>query len=59
MPWAANPILFSLGFTTGTATLHLFGVGIGSFANRTKFLSIGLKFVGSIIAIYGFYLLLI
>ena len=59
MPWAANPILFSLGFTTGTATLHLFGVGIGSFANRTKFLSIGLKFTGTIIAIYGCYLLLI
>ena len=29
MPWAANPLLFALGFSSGTAVLHLFGVGIG------------------------------
>ena len=40
MPWASNPILFAFGFATGTATLHLFGVGIGYFALKTFFSSI-------------------
>ena len=43
MPWAVNPILFALGFASGTATLHLFGVGIGSLAIKTKFSSIVLR----------------
>ena len=58
MPWAANPILFALGFASGTATLHLFGVGIGSLAIKTKFSSIFLRIVGLGCAIFGFSLLI-
>tara|TARA_B100000965_G_scaffold150110_1_gene124834 strand:+ start:502 stop:1104 length:603 start_codon:yes stop_codon:yes gene_type:complete len=58
MPWAVNPILFALGFASGTATLHLFGVGIGSLAIKTKFSSIVLRVVGVACAIFGFSLLI-
>ena len=57
MPWAANPLLFALGFASGTVTLHLFGVGIGSLAIKTKFSSIVLRVVGLGCAIFGFSLL--
>ena len=53
MPWAANPILFALGFSLGTATLHLFGVGVGMFFTKSKFTNIVLKLSGSLCAIYG------
>tara|TARA_B100001250_G_scaffold211158_1_gene181181 strand:- start:255 stop:857 length:603 start_codon:yes stop_codon:yes gene_type:complete len=58
MPWAVNPILFALGFASGTATLHLFGVGIGSLAIKTKFSSIVLRVVGIACAFFGFSLLI-
>ena len=58
MPWAVNPILFALGFASGTATLHLFGVGIGSLAIKTKFSSIVLRIVGFGCALFGFSLLI-
>ena len=58
MPWAVNPILFALGFASGTATLHLFGVGIGSLAIKTKFSSIVLRIVGLGCAVFGFSLLI-
>ena len=58
MPWAVNPILFALGFASGTATLHLFGVGIGSLAIKTKFSSIVLRVVGVACAVFGFSLLI-
>ena len=58
MPWAVNPILFALGFASGTATLHLFGVGIGSLAIKTKFSSIVLRVVGVVCAFFGFSLLI-
>ena len=58
MPWAVNPILFALGFASGTATLHLFGVGIGSLAIKTKFSSIVLRVVGVACAFFGFSLLI-
>ena len=57
MPWASNPILFALGFASGTATLHLFGVGIGYFALKTLFSSILLRIVGILFAAYGSYLI--
>tara|TARA_Y100000590_G_scaffold126124_1_gene144186 strand:+ start:2832 stop:3482 length:651 start_codon:yes stop_codon:yes gene_type:complete len=59
MPWAFNPILFALGFATGTATLHLFGVGIGHFALKTFFSSILLRVIGLFCAVYGSYLIFI
>jgi len=58
MPWAVNPILFALGFASGTATLHLFGVGIGSLAIKNKFSSIVLRVVGLACAFFGFSLLI-
>ena len=58
MPWAVNPILFALGFASGTATLHLFGVGIGSLAIKTKFSSIVLRFVGVSFTLFGVSLLI-
>ncbi len=57
MPWASNPILFALGFASGTATLHLFGVGIGHFALKAFFSSILLRILGILFAIYGMYLI--
>ena len=59
MPWASNPILFALGFATGTATLHLFGVGIGSYLTKSKFSYILLRLMGVACSIYGIFLLYI
>ena len=59
MPWASNPILFALGFSAGTATLHLFGVGIGHFALKTFFSSILLRIIGLLCSAYGIYLILL
>tara|TARA_B100000029_G_scaffold515922_1_gene625541 strand:+ start:2646 stop:3305 length:660 start_codon:yes stop_codon:yes gene_type:complete len=58
IPWAANPILFALGFSLGTATLHLFGVGIGLVSFKSNLSNILLRFTGIIFAIYGVYLLI-
>lgn len=56
MPWAANPLLFFIGFMLGTATLHLFGVGIGSASTKYNLLSLMLRGCGIISVIYGIYL---
>ena len=56
MPWAANPVLFASGFASGTATLHLFGVGIGYFFIRSTISSILLRLIGFVCALYGIYL---
>ena len=58
MPWAANPLLFALGFSSGTAALHLFGVGIGLVLIRNNFLNIILRILGLACAIFGFYLII-
>tara|TARA_Y100000766_G_scaffold265645_1_gene259378 strand:+ start:242 stop:829 length:588 start_codon:yes stop_codon:yes gene_type:complete len=58
MPWAANPMLFALGFSSGTATLHLFGVGIGFVLIKNSFLKTILRILGFICALYGFYLII-
>ena len=59
MPWATNPFLFALGFATGTATLHIFGVIIGHFAIKTKLSSVLLRIVGICFAVIGVYSLII
>ena len=53
MPWAVNPVLFALGFATGTATLHLFGVGIGYYFIRSTISSMLLRLIGLSCAFYG------
>ena len=58
MPWAANPILFALGFSSGTAALHLFGVGIGLLLIKNSFLNIILRMLGFACALFGFYLII-
>jgi len=58
MPWAANPVLFALGFVAGTTTLHLFGVVIGSLATKTAISSFLLRCIGVGCLVYGFYLLI-
>ena len=58
MPWAANPILFALGFSLGTAVLHLFGVGIGLVLIKNYFLNIVLRILGLCCAIFGFNLII-
>ncbi len=58
MRWAANPLLFALGFSSGTAVLHLFGVGIGLVLIRNNFLNIILRVLGLGCAIFGFYLII-
>ena len=55
MPWAVNPILFVLGFSTGTAALHLFGVGIGLSLSKNNFLNIILRILGFGCVLFGFY----
>ncbi len=58
MPWAANPLLFALGFSSGTASLHLFGVGIGLLLIKNNFLNIILRMLGLACAFFGFYLII-
>jgi len=58
MPWAANPFLFALGFATGTATLHIFGVIIGYFAIKTKLSIVLLRMTGICFAGIGIYSLI-
>ena len=58
MPWAANPILFALGFSSGTAVLHLFGVGIGLVLIKNYFLNAVLRILGLCCAVFGFYLII-
>ena len=58
MPWAANPILFALGFSSGTAALHLFGVGIGLILIKNILLNKVLRILGLCCALFGFYLII-
>ena len=57
MPWAVNPLLFALGFSSGTAALHLFGVGIGLLLIKNIFLNTILRALGFSCALFGFYLI--
>ena len=55
MPRAFNPLLFALGFSSGSAILHLFGVVIGYLSNRKKTTSIILRSAGFLFVVFGFY----
>ena len=58
MPWAANPILFALGFSSGTAALHLFGVGMGLVLIKNSFSNTVLRILGLGCSAFGFYLII-
>ena len=49
-------IFFALGFSSGTATLHLFGVIIGSLLIKNNYSLFLLRFIGIASACYGAYL---
>lgn len=53
MPNVAKPIIYSIGFLTGTAVLHLFGVIIGDIARRYVRGKILLRIAGAAIAGIG------
>lgn len=59
MPYLAEPILYALGFFVGTASLHIAGVLIGVFANKTSFGEQLLRYIGAGIAGIGLYLLIL
>ena len=58
VPWAVNPLLFALGFSSGSAALHLFGVGIGLALIRNNIFNTILRTLGFICALFGFYLII-
>lgn len=54
MPVAARPMLYGLGFMTGTAAIHLLGVGIGELSRQYEQKSKPvLRLTGSAIAVVG------
>jgi urease accessory protein len=57
MPVTASGLLYGLGFMLATATLHLFGIGLGFAAQKTNSLKV-VRCLGVIIAVCGIYLLL-
>lgn len=58
MPRIAAPLLFSAGFLTGTATLHLIGVLIGEVARQYGRGLHALRVAGSVVALLGVLFLL-
>lgn len=59
MPSLAKPAFYALGFITGTAGIHIFGVLIGLISIRTLKGAEFLRFVGAGIAGIGIYILYI
>jgi len=53
MPNVAKPVIYSIGFLTGTALLHLFGVIIGDIAKRYAQGKMLLRIAGGAIAGIG------
>ena len=56
MPNLAKPELYALGFFIGTANIHIVGVLVGIFAQKTPSGEQLLRFLGAGIAGIGFYL---
>ncbi len=54
MPKVARPVIYSIGFLTGTAALHLCGVIIGDIAQRYVRGKLILRIAGGAIAGIGF-----
>ena len=58
MPVIADPWLYALGFVTGTAVIHLSGVGIGLGSARLQRGETLLRVLGVAVALAGAYLVL-
>ena len=56
MPATASGLLYGVGFVLATATLHLFGIGLGLAAQKTNSLK-WVRCAGVVIAACGVYLL--
>ena len=56
MPATASGLLYGLGFVLATATLHLFGIGLGLAAQKTNSMNV-VRCAGVAIAAGGIYLL--
>lgn len=54
MPTTAEPVLYALGFLTGTALIHIAGVVIGDIAKHYERGKIILRIGGGLIALIGF-----
>jgi urease accessory protein len=54
MPTLAEPILYALGFMTGTALIHIAGVVIGDISSRYERGKMILRVGGGLIALIGF-----
>lgn len=59
MPSVAQPVLYALGFVTGTAGIHICGVLIGLISHQSSRGTELLRFVGAGIAGIGFHLLIL
>ena len=57
MPDVGEPLLYGMGFVTGTAIIHLSGVGIGLMSNKITRGSVLLRFSGAGIAGIGLLML--
>jgi len=54
MPTTAEPVLYALGFLTGTALIHIAGVVIGDISKHYERGKMILRVGGSLIALVGF-----
>lgn len=57
MPQLANPVLYALGFVSGTATIHIVGVLLGMGMQRVSSQYSLMRMSGGVIALIGGYLL--
>ncbi len=57
MPALASPVLYALGFLTGTAVIHLLGVALGIIMQQLSRKLPLLRFSGGVIALVGGYLI--
>ncbi len=55
MPSLASPVLYALGFVSGTAVIHIAGVVIGSYANSSAYGEKLMRYSGAGIAGTGLY----
>lgn len=59
MPTIVKPIVYAVGFLLGTAAIHVFGVLIGYFSEKTDRGAAILRYVGAGISGVGFHILYI
>jgi len=53
MPTTAQPVIYALGFLTGTALIHIAGVIIGDIARHYESGKVALRVLGGLISVIG------